>query len=253
MTTFISKTNRQRGFSLVEAAIVLVVIGLSLGGVLRAKELITSSQVGSLIAQQTGIKAAYYAFVDRYSVEPGDMTVGQAALVNASTMHAFYTPNDGIIDLQDAPTFFNNLAQARFITCAACMNKASSASFPVVSNSVLNPLAAPLFVEGNYGGHPAGGAANLADYLSPLGVSEPVRLKMGSGGNTKSNLLAEMDRKMDDGNPSTGIFRASSLWYASSGVGSQNTWMSMGTCVDLSTNRTWKISPPAACQAVLLF
>ena len=58
----------QSGFTLIEIAIVLVIIGLLLGGVLKAQELITSAKVRNIISQQDGIKAAYYGFQDRFSL-----------------------------------------------------------------------------------------------------------------------------------------------------------------------------------------
>src|SRR5215475_9711860 len=61
-----------RGFTLIESDIVLVIIGLLLGGVLKAQELITSARVRSLISQQDGIKAAFFGFQDRYRGLPGD-------------------------------------------------------------------------------------------------------------------------------------------------------------------------------------
>ena len=48
---------KQAGFTLIEIAIVLVIIGLLLGGVLKGQELITSARVRNLISQQDGIKA----------------------------------------------------------------------------------------------------------------------------------------------------------------------------------------------------
>ena len=61
-----------RGFTLVEIAIVLVIIGLLLGGVLKGQELITSARVRNLADQSAGIQAAYYGFVDRFRQVPGD-------------------------------------------------------------------------------------------------------------------------------------------------------------------------------------
>jgi prepilin-type N-terminal cleavage/methylation domain-containing protein len=248
------RANRHsNGFSLVEVAVVLVVIGLSIGGVLRSREMITSANVANLIAQQSGIKAAYYGFIDRYSAEPGDLTAVQAALINANATPAFDNAGNGVVSVWDSTTFFNNLAQARFITCGLCMPRAQWQSLPNTTNTMVNVFASPLFVEGDFGATPLGGAANTADYLSPLGVNEPARLKLGAGGNTLSSLLAEMDRKLDDGNPSTGIFRASSLTYSWTGVGQQNTWRNMWQCVDLTTNNRWIVAPPQSCQGVLLF
>ena len=63
---------QQSGFTLIEIAIVLVIIGLLLGGVLKGQELITSARVRNMISQQDGIKAAYFGFLDRYRALPGD-------------------------------------------------------------------------------------------------------------------------------------------------------------------------------------
>ena len=54
------------GFTLIEIAIVLVIIGLLVGGVLKGQELITGARVRNLISQQDGIKAAFFGFQDRY-------------------------------------------------------------------------------------------------------------------------------------------------------------------------------------------
>src|SRR5438046_6702163 len=63
---------RETGFTLIEIAIVLVIIGLLLGGVLKGQELITGARVRNLISQQDGIKAAFFGFQDRYRALPGD-------------------------------------------------------------------------------------------------------------------------------------------------------------------------------------
>src|SRR6202162_5353761 len=61
-----------KGFTLIEIAIVLVIIGLLLGGVLKGQELITGARVRNLISQQDGIKAAFFGFQDRFRALPGD-------------------------------------------------------------------------------------------------------------------------------------------------------------------------------------
>lgn len=63
---------QQRGFTLVEIAIVLVIIGLLLGGVLKGQEMMTNAKVRNLADQASGVKAAYFAFQDRYRALPGD-------------------------------------------------------------------------------------------------------------------------------------------------------------------------------------
>src|SRR5882672_4151917 len=61
-----------QGFTLVEIAIVLVIIGLLLGGILKGQEMITQAKIKNVIADFSGISAAYHGYVDRYKKIPGD-------------------------------------------------------------------------------------------------------------------------------------------------------------------------------------
>lgn len=64
--------SRQAGFTLVEIAIVLVIIGLLLGGVLKGQELVTQAKIKNIAADMNGIAAAVYAYQDRYKAYPGE-------------------------------------------------------------------------------------------------------------------------------------------------------------------------------------
>jgi prepilin-type N-terminal cleavage/methylation domain-containing protein len=63
---------KQSGFTLVEIAIVLVIIGLLLGGILKGQEMITQAKIKNLIADFSGVSVAYHGYVDRYRKIPGD-------------------------------------------------------------------------------------------------------------------------------------------------------------------------------------
>src|SRR5256885_8774628 len=65
-------TKRMQGFTLVEIAIVLVIIGLLLGGILKGQEMITQAKIKNSIADFSGISAAYHGYQDRYRAIPGD-------------------------------------------------------------------------------------------------------------------------------------------------------------------------------------
>lgn len=63
---------KAQGFTLVEIAIVLVIIGLLLGGILKGQEMITQAKIKNVVADFSGISAAYYGYQDRYRAIPGD-------------------------------------------------------------------------------------------------------------------------------------------------------------------------------------
>ncbi|MDY7031829.1 MAG: type II secretion system protein, partial [Thermodesulfobacteriota bacterium] len=67
-----SKGKRQAGFTLVEIAIVLVIIGLLIGGVLRGQSMIQSARVKRVAKQADEIRAAVMTFFDQYGQFPGD-------------------------------------------------------------------------------------------------------------------------------------------------------------------------------------
>ena len=62
----------QAGFTLIEIAIVLVIIGLLLGGILKGQEMITQARIKNVVNDFNGITAAYFAYQDRYRTVPGD-------------------------------------------------------------------------------------------------------------------------------------------------------------------------------------
>lgn len=64
----------QSGFTLIEIAIVLVIIGLLLGGVLKGQELINSSKVKNIATDFKNIPVFIYGYQDKYKALPGDQT-----------------------------------------------------------------------------------------------------------------------------------------------------------------------------------
>lgn len=67
-----SSINKQTGFTLVEIAIVMVIIGVLLGGVLKGRELIVNAKLKRVISDVNSISAALYVYQDRYRALPGD-------------------------------------------------------------------------------------------------------------------------------------------------------------------------------------
>ena len=63
---------QQKGFTLVEIAIVLVIVGLLIGGVLKGQEMITNAKLKRIESDNAGIAAAMFSYQDRYLQLPGD-------------------------------------------------------------------------------------------------------------------------------------------------------------------------------------
>src|SRR5436853_7459178 len=87
-SAFNRKKSNETGFTLVEIAIVLVIIGLLLGGILKGQEMITQAKIKNAINDFNGINVAVTSYQDRYRALPGDD-------VNATTRWTVQAPGKG--------------------------------------------------------------------------------------------------------------------------------------------------------------
>jgi prepilin-type N-terminal cleavage/methylation domain-containing protein len=212
--------SRQRGFTLIEIAIVLVIIGLLLGGVLKGQELITGARVRNLIQQQDGVKAAYFGFLDRYRALPGDYASAKTN-INGTTENG---DGDGQIEGGTTPVesilAWEHLAKSGFIN--------GSYVYSATQSDTSNPK------------NPYAGFMQLI-YDNVYGTGTPAtRHNLKTGPNIPVEIVAELDRKVDDGAPYTGAFQFST--YAA-GSGNAPT---AANCVTANTTTptisTWNIS-----------
>ncbi|NOT16220.1 MAG: prepilin-type N-terminal cleavage/methylation domain-containing protein [Methylotenera sp.] len=89
---------KQTGFTLIELAIVLVIIGLLLGGVLKGQELINSARVKSLATEFKNIQVYVYGYQDRFRAIPGDDRAADAHVAGTNaTPVAPDTNGNGVI------------------------------------------------------------------------------------------------------------------------------------------------------------
>lgn len=95
---------QQAGFTLIELAIVLVIIGLLLGGVLKGQELINSAKVKNLASDFKNTQVYIYGYQDKYKSLPGDDRLASTHLTGG-TNGAGGTLGNGVIEgVWDAAT-----------------------------------------------------------------------------------------------------------------------------------------------------
>jgi prepilin-type N-terminal cleavage/methylation domain-containing protein len=186
----------QQGFTLIEIAIVLVIIGLLLGGILKGQELITSARVRSLISQQDGIKAAFYGFQDRYRALPGDYSQASTNIQMTTTGANANGNGNGRIDgaaPDETILVWEHLSKSGFIN----------------GNYVYAAAIADTNTPKNAYGQYVQLGYDATYYTLTAGVataSTVQRHNLKTGNQIPVEIAAEVDRKIDDGNGATGSF-----------------------------------------------
>jgi prepilin-type N-terminal cleavage/methylation domain-containing protein len=185
----------QKGFTLVEMAIVLVIIGLLLGGVLKGQELIDNSKIKNAINDMKSISAAYNGYIDRFHQVPGDdgpLTTLQAR--GGSWAGVTLSGNvDGLLTSNAGDTFAGTGETAAFF------QHVKAAGF-IAGNPVdvgVNALPRNAF----------GGLTGVTG-LTGGGMGFQANGKYVCMGSIPGKAARAMDVSLDDGVPSTGTFRA---------------------------------------------
>ncbi|GAB2181787.1 prepilin-type N-terminal cleavage/methylation domain-containing protein [Denitratisoma sp. agr-D3] len=193
----------QKGFTLVEIAIVLVIIGLLLTGVLKGQELINSAKVKNLANDFRAVPVFIYGYQDRFKRLPGDDPAADDSRFSGFKKAGAggQTQGNGIIEGQWNSTditsenvlFWQHVRGAGFAAGSIDFSNAAKASLPANAEGgqLGVQMSAPIVgMSGNY-------------YLCSSGIN--------------GKLAQQLDLTLDDGAPDKGTVRAQETWDSSKG------------------------------------
>ena len=232
--------NKQAGFTLVELSIVLVIIGLIIGGVLVGQDLIKAAEIRSTVGGFEKYNAAAITFRNKYNGLPGDllasranqfgMTWRDATLAAGRTGGAGRGDGNGSIEGCAASAtalgcetagFWMDLTDAQLIADAFVTGTATTGalaptgSFPgedlntVVKQARYLPNA-PLRDNALVHIYPEGGRNYWGIHsYSTITSAAGLQTLAAAGVRALTPLEAsQIDEKMDDGIPTSGIVKA---------------------------------------------
>lgn len=179
---------RESGFTLIELAIVLVIIGLLLGGVLKGQELINSAKVKNMTNDFRSVQVQLYTYQDKYRALPGDDKAARDHLGVSATNGNGDGIINGLYHAANGETFqvWQQLRLAQIATGA--VDTASAGYLPV-----------------NADGGRIGVQSGTTPSIANLSATYVVCSEAVSG-----KFVRQLDVLLDDGSTSTGSMMATS-------------------------------------------
>ena len=219
---------RQRGFTLIEMSIVLVIIGLIIGGILKGQELIESARIKNVINQIDIVRTATNAFQDRFNSLPGDYNqpiitsapVGnQDGIIAVSGVTAAYASTGAIAgaakNAGELQFFFDQLIAANLLGGGAMIKSGGTAPTNFAGGANPSPFPSSAYPQSGlsiaYGTHSGDTAANPeAKTTNWLIMSKwgTTIIQTSATAIVSPSRAFQLDAKYDDGTPLGGNIRS---------------------------------------------
>jgi prepilin-type N-terminal cleavage/methylation domain-containing protein len=210
------------GFTLIELSIVLVIIGLIVGGVLVGQDLIKAAEIRATVSQIEKYNSAVNTFRTKYSGIPGDLPAANATAFGFVTRNGGAGRGDGngLIDStggtntgqvfgQEMGMFWNDMSVANLVDgqFTGAQNIDNAAPVAVTAAQISTTFPPARLGRGNV---ITVGSLSGTNYYLVTGISA-VTVTTGAYGaavNLTPTEVFNMDNKLDDGLPNTGIVQA---------------------------------------------
>lgn len=210
---------QQVGFTLIELSIVLVIIGLIVGGVLVGQDLIKAAEIRATIGQYEKYNSAMNTFRTKYNAMPGDMPFATANAFGIGPSGTTLTAGgdgNGLIESTAATNLNIPALETILIWQQLSAGSLVDGSFgaAITTAGVLGATPTPALYlppaklgRGNY--WIAGSSAGYNYYgLAVVSAISATTYTAAAGGGLTPVEAFNIDSKLDDGNPNTGIIQA---------------------------------------------
>ncbi|MBI5920354.1 MAG: prepilin-type N-terminal cleavage/methylation domain-containing protein [Betaproteobacteria bacterium] len=189
---------KQSGFTLIEIAIVLVIIGLLLGGVLKGQELINSAKVKNFATDFRNLPLYIYGYQDKFKAIPGDdaqVTAHLGSTLCPTATTCTDTPTTGTLGNGVLEGWWN--ASDTKQESYRFWQHVRLAGLAAGPTDIGNAQWLPRNAEGNILGVSGGATANL-----PISTLRGTYVACSQG--ILGKFAKQLDITLDDGNAQTG-------------------------------------------------